>query len=384
METLQVQVDGNENLNINDLVTLQEQGFSVLRSAHVGNLSPYNLTLADAGIPMLLVDHNVTGVDKNYFPEQVLTQTSETVVADAGRLSCRALATNGQFLDELHIDGIRTALPQATVFSNSEYLRRNETVAGEITALAVQNFPAGFTRLALPDGSTQENANAAELVARLGVLQLTDDVRAEKSAVLLPNMVDIMANFVIEALNSEREVQYHISGPDMVRYIGTLAQDLQKFYEIIKRDASFGARLPQNLVVQVVPGADARFATTSQRSQELTDLFTQLDESDVALAALAARRKTFFTTANSLTAEARAGFSKLAEQQKSAIERAVVERAESVTGLFTESRQPGFITQYDVVQEGGLAVPQQNMTLSFSELAAVHKRLLSLRKRRRP
>lgn len=43
------------NVSIDDLVAVQATGVSVVRSAHVGNLAPYNLSLAAAGIPILSV-----------------------------------------------------------------------------------------------------------------------------------------------------------------------------------------------------------------------------------------------------------------------------------------------------------------------------------------
>lgn len=381
METLQIQT--NDNLSINDLVALKAQGFSVLRSAHVGNVSPYNLSLAAAGIPLLLVDHNVTGVDKNYFPELLLSQDGETRIADDGVVTSRVQTVGGSFLDEVHINGIIEALPGTDVFTNSEYLRRNERIAGEITKIALQNLAPYFERIVQSDGTTQKMNNAAGLVGSLEVLQLSNDHRAEKAAVLLPNIVDIMANFVIEQLLSERDIQYHISGPDMVIYIGSLQPELELFYEKLKREASFGARLPQTLSVQMIPAATARFATAGQFQPELLGLFAQLDDSVDVLASIARERKAFFSEGLQKDTTAKQKFITSIDKRKSAIESAIVMQAEAVPGLFVEPRQKGFITQYDVVNRGGLFVASQNKELTFRELAAVTKQLVSLRKRLR-
>ena len=382
METLQIQ--SNDTLSINELTALQRRGFSVMRSAHVGNLSPYNLALADAGIPLLLVDHNVTGVDKNYFPELMLTQTGQVRVAEDGTIASRTITQNGQFLDELHIAGIADALPDADVFTNTEYLQQNELVAGEITRLAVQYFPDEFERVVQSDGTTVKMGSAADVAKRIGILQLREDPRIERAAVLMPNMVNIMSNFVIEALQSERDVQYHISGPDMVLYMKDLQRvdKFKEFYEIIKREAPFGIRLPDQLTVDLVPATSARFATSAKWQPELSSLFSRLDESTVAIAALAAERKAFFASNARNDMELKRSFETASNQRSSAVERAIVEQAEQVPGLFVApKREIGFITQYDVLQDGGLFVSPQNTERSFSELAALTKRLATLRKR---
>lgn len=385
METLQIQP--NDSVSINNLLALQKRGFSVMRSAHIGNLSPYNLTLADAGIPLLLVDHNVTGADKNYFPEVVLTQSGETRVAEDGTVTSRTPVGDGQFLDELHVAGISKALPNATIITNTEYLRQNEAVAGEIAGLAAQYFPEEFNRIVQPDGTTQQVDSAVDMLDRLGIMQLNDDPRAERPAVLMPNMLDIMVNFVVEALQSEKNVQYHVSGPDMIVYSveKKRLEKLQNFYEVIKREASFADRLPRRLIVQLVPGSNARFATSIKNQPKLTDLFTQLDISISALATLATSRKEFFTSSARNNNQARRVFEAANSQQQFAYEQAIVEQAEQVPGLFVAQKaQKGFVTQYDVIQDNGLFVAPQNTELTFNELKALAKRLAVLRKKVTP
>ncbi|MFZ1250006.1 MAG: hypothetical protein WAR37_00955 [Candidatus Microsaccharimonas sp.] len=379
MEKLEIQP--NDSVSINDLTGLQKQGFSVMRSAHVGNLSPYNLTLAASGIRMLLVDHNVTGVDKNYFPEKQLSQGSIVELADDGLVVSRAVTSNG-FLDEVHINAIKQALPEANVFTNTEYLQTNAAIASEITALALAYKPELFERIVKADGTTAQVPNGADLVDKFGVLQLANNPRAEKTAVIMPNLLDILINFVVEALESEQETQYHISGPDMIRYINSLQKDLQDLYQIVRNNASFGSLLPSQLNVQLVPASDARFATTLSYEKELQAVFDELDAAVIAQSALNARRKNFFSQ-QSQTDDARQRFIATSNTDKLTIERKLVQQTERVPGLFTPPRQPGFITQYDVVNDG-LAIAPANITKPLGELSTITKELTALRKRVTP
>ena len=373
MESLTIQP--NNKLSVNELVELQIEGFSVMRSAHVGNLRPYNLTLVDAGIPMLLVDHNITGKDKNYFPGMVLSQDTVTQIAADGLISCRARTVTGKFVDEVHVAAISEAFPNSTVFTNTEYLQKNKAVAAEIVNLAVTYFPKEFKRLVLADGTTLAVNDASEYVKKIGIMQLSDDVRAERKAVLIPNMIDIAINFVIEMLATERDEQFHISGPDMIRYITSIHSELSAFYEIITQKASFGNRLPARLLVQLVPAASAVFATTKRYESQLRSVFTGLDESTVALAELGAKRKEFFKSSSRNDSAQRHLFLAKVMAQESIVKQASVTRLKAVPGLFTPSNQRGYITQYDVLKDGGLFVASQNTDLSFQELSTLASQL---------
>lgn len=383
METLNI--ERNDQISIDDLVARQAEGFSVLRSAHVGNFSPYNLTLAAAGIPILCVDHTITDVDTNYFPETVIREGEAARIAAGGLVVCRAKVQdasqdNDRFVDEFHLGRVRQAIPQAKVFTNSEYLRANETMTGEIVRAALATSPHLFERLVLSDGRTQKEPGAARMVPVLGIMQLNDDIRAEKTAVIMPNVVDIMANFVIETLQSGRDTQYHLSGPAMVRYIKTLVPDLVKLYEAVRRSASFGQRLPERLNVQLVPTAEARFATTAARRPRLESLLDTVQAAETELAELAVRRKAFFSGHSRTPAETKAFTTQVGREQAEA-EGLIAAQAATIPELFIDPGTRGFVTQFDVSAEGGLFVAPINRQGTMAELSKLYKKLLKIRER---
>lgn len=389
--TPQLIVDKDSSVSIQDLVERKDQGISVIRSAHVGNLSPYNLSLADAGIPILSVDHNVTGIDSNYMPEVVARQTRQRTVAAIGRLVCRSVVScecvrndqqaPRQFLDDLHIGAVRKAVPNAAIMTNTEYLRANESVVQEIVSLALKEFPCVFTRTSQPDGSTKKEPNAASLVNTLGIMQLNDDPRAEQEAVIMPNILDILANFVIESLESESDIQYHLSGPAMIKYIDGLLPELQALYARCKWSPSLGPRLPDTLTVKLVPTADARFATTATRKTKLDEVLQANQEAEAELLGLQAERKSFFSSPSSKNNGTRSSFLASVNEREKALDLKVAEKLSTIPEVLINPGTPGFITQYDLIEEGGLYVAPVNTTASMAELARLSLRLMGIQRR---
>lgn len=183
MESInQINVVNDDSVSITDLVAKQLAGFSVLRSAHVGNLSPYNLTIAEAGIPLLSVDHTVTGADTNYFPELELSRADVQKVANLGKIVSRAATYGGVHLDQKHLEAVSFAVPGSQVFTNTEYLQSNEAIAGEIVGIALDESPQLFTRLATPEGNAIKRPRVDSMVSHVGVMQLNDDPKAAKES----------------------------------------------------------------------------------------------------------------------------------------------------------------------------------------------------------
>jgi hypothetical protein len=400
-EQASLQVTINDNLSIADLVQLHDAGASVMRSAHVGNFSPYNLAIAQAGLPMLLVDHTITGrldpdmkgVDRNYFPEGVVSAAGNRIIADAGSLVCRTATRldTSVFVDEFHTAAIQAVIPEADLVTNTNYLRANESVAGEIVCLAAKIAPGLFQRVAESDGSVSRRDRAADLISRLGVMQLNDDPRAAAPAVLIPNEVDIVANFIIEALNSDQATQYHLSGPDMIDYLvnrqtGGGKPDLlaiKALYEQVRQSASFGPQLPAELNVQLVSSTEARFATTMARRAALDNLLEAVSANEVVQAQTRAKKKDFFASSDAQNRELRSEFEIAIGVRTRAAEADLVTAMQAVPEQFVAPRNLGFVTQYDVANEGGLYVPPINRERNMSELRLITASMTKVRKRLR-
>lgn len=384
MNNGKLEIIKDDSVSLDDLVDLRASGVSVMRSAHVGNLAPYNMAVAEAGLPVLSVDHTITGVDRNYFPEVAGTVDSRVTVARTGKLVCRSVTGSGDvYLDELQLRSVHTAIPQAQVLTSTEYLSANAPVVSEIVLLARKEEPGLFDRAAMPDGSVLRRDGSADMLDSCGILQLSDDPRAKRTAVLLPNAVTILSNFVIETLVSERDVQYHISGPDMVRYIGDILPVMQRLYSQLTETASYRADLPKQLEVRLVPGAEARFATTRSRQPILDSLIEAYGACQAETAELATERRVFFASGQAGDVNTKTAFLQSVGRRKSAVEEVLAERIVAMPELFVEPRTPRPVTQYDVAAEGGLYVPDITRTYSMARLALMSAGLNDIRKRYR-
>ena len=404
-ETTPITLTVADGVSINDLLEKKNEGISVMRSAHVGNASPYNLTLADAGIPMLLVDQTITGaldpamkgVDRTYFPEAIITQSEQVRIARAGLLVCRAevqAAPSPQYVDEFHLDSLRSAFANASLYTDSTYVQKVPRLAQAFVNAALKNNPQLFTRVVTPDGTVHTSEAATLLAQKESILPLQDDPRAARLACLTPNEVNIAINFAAEALLTGKSTQYHLSGPDMVRYIfaknssGVVPIDVvANLYKTVRESTTFGRDLPAQLDVQLVPTAAARFATTLKRRYELQAMLAALVNTTEQLAELDASKKEFFTNpANrGVTASDRQKtFTAKAKAQQEIILANMNEVSNDIPELFTAPQTPGFITQYDVLQEGGLWVAPQNRQLSMQALQALYTQVQRIRNGKRP
>src|SRR5690606_26106525 len=140
----------------------------------------YNQVLANAGVTMLLVDHNVTGIDSNYVPEAIIAGGQATLLTEEGQLSMRTKVTNPAndeptYLDQLHSSSLMQAFPATEIFTNTNYLRDNVAMAGEIVAICSKEMPELFRRGIQKDETTTSNLRTQRSVDAENVLQLTDD-----------------------------------------------------------------------------------------------------------------------------------------------------------------------------------------------------------------
>ncbi len=385
----QITIIKDNTVSIEDLATAQAAGTSVLRSAHVGNLSAYNLGLATEFL-LLLVDHNQTGVDQTYQPENLVsTEGTTELTATRGTVSLRTYVDNipneaqdvfgsAGYLDQLHIGTLQRAIGGATITTCTDYLRANEAVAGEVVSAALQAAPEQFSRIVRPDGRV-EKYDALALARSKGVLALRDDPRAPEAVAMMPNTATIATNFIVEALRSGSAMQYHLSGPDMINYATQpdFQAALSALYQRVVRTASFGRQLPRELTVRIVKATPAKFVTTSgDRQQELADIFAHLNE----VGSVAAEKALFFKTDLARQADIKDAVLAVQSDRQRSMEIKVAEQLAGLPELLLDPGAKGMLTQYDVLRDG-LYIPEANRTRSMSELESLAKRLATIKKR---
>lgn len=381
----QLQIRLNDSVSINDLVDLHDQGLSVQRSAHIGNLQPYNMSLIAVGIPAILVDHTITGIDTTYRPESIVRDGSETVIAPLGVMSSRVQAGD-TYLDQTHSDAATSVITGSKVELTTAYIRRHEAIYSQVARIALHNMPGLFRRMVERDDPvTREIAplRATSEVTRCGILQLNDDPRTDRG-VLMPNVVDIVGNFIAEAVESGRDTVYHLSGPDMVHYAlkSKDAEQIARLYALVKDATSLGGVLPAQLKVELVPTADARLATTIQRADVLDQLAQAIAERDVAEQEIRARKAAFFSSPDRSDQDQKNRIISESNELLTEVCETLVDAATQcpeVLAPYKRGEDSGtcFISQYDVAEEGGLYIHPLNMELSSKQLT---KLVASIRK----
>lgn len=384
--SLEIQLE--PNVSIEDLQQAQQEGFSVLRSAHIGNARGYNLALAEAGLPMMLVDHTIVAQtpddsgDRNYLPGSIVRESGiEPLPVEVGGLALRTEIRKPemqetQFIDEFHVANLQQAFPDTNIVTNTEYLRNEETISQETIAVAAALTPELFRRLVEADGTMREtDSSFAGLLDTYGTLQLNDDPRRERG-VLLPNEVDMLIDFLVEALRSERDTQFHLSGPDMANYTksAVLQQQLQRLYEGVRQRTSFGKTLPEALTVKLVPAAHARYVTSPDNAEVMEALFSSLQEKSV----IQEEKSRFFATDAAKDPDQRQAFLDRMGEQQLAIMQDIGSLALELGGIFAGPREAPFFSQYDVLEKG-IATADANKTWTMAELDALTKQITKMR-----
>lgn len=373
---MKLSINKPKDISLEMLQYKKQEGFSVQRSAHVGNHRMYNLILANAGVDMLLVDHNLTTRDTNYSPEKIIQNGESSELTDQiFTLSLRTRSNygtsfEGLFLDEIHSQSLSEAFPNTQVTTNTDYLRENETIVAEIITISSQVMPELFNRQALSSGTVQKLQSPITSISPSNLLQLRDDPRAEESAIMIPNEVDIICNFVIEALSCGRDTLFHVSGPDMINYINSILPSLQKLYSQLAQ-ASFASKLPDKLNIELVAGTSFRVGCTATNQPDLepfADIFADFSEFETE----SSNAKRRFFKGKNPTSQEKIEFLDTLRFERESLIFALRKHFQRLQGMLEQDGST-YVSQYDVISDNGLYVPEQLSSLTIASLNQILK-----------
>lgn len=383
MSTIELSIE--TELSLQDIQAAHQSGQSVVRTAHIGNHRGYNLAVAAMDIPMQLVDHTIVAQrpgergDGNYLPGSIVTSEGITplTVSRIGGLALQTTVTDHKgeqiFLDQFHTRQLQQAFPDNTrITTNTEYIRAAEAISGEVARIALETSPELFRRAVESDGTVRKATfgSLAHLARIHGILQLNDDPHVGRG-LLLPNEVDIIIGFVVEALSCGGDTQLHLSGPDFCNYSKDrdFQARLNKLYTAVRSQASFGAKLPETLHVKIIPATEARFVAALGRGAVLHEIFDTLRDEQ----ALIEEKRTFFTTKPDHAASA--AFIDASRQVANSLHARLGALAQSAPELFMGPQDAPYTSQYDILAAGGIDMPDENARLTMRELRLVHGKL---------
>ena len=263
-----------DDLSMNDIVQLGRNHL-VKVTPHVGNWTPARLVLPTLGISILCVDHTIGLKDRNAHPHLLIRAGEAHVLCDgADRLtthSCVTQNTNcglhpvGKSLSAVHIDTIRSLYPAADILTHCEYLQECRDIT-----LTVLEEATNFSR----SGTWWRQVNEEGVVSQFRSKHLPRSwgeylpnifpITNSRQGWLIHNRVSILMDVILQSQMGKEAEIYHLSGPDMVRYLGGEIETISAMYDHVRKRLGF---IQETITFNLIPFASFRFA--SRRSQAL-------------------------------------------------------------------------------------------------------------------
>lgn len=274
-----------DDLSLADVVRLGAS-HEVKVTPHVGNWTPARLVLPTLGISILCVDHTIGERDRNTHPHLFIRDTGTRVLCDqADRLTTHAVVTRsdvasdhpvGTPLSVVHVNTLRTCYPTADIVTHVEFLHRHReftlAVLEEVTKIS--RSAVWWRRVDHEGRVTQHRRKDLPREWReyeRSIFPLTN----VNAGWLIHNRVAILMDVLTQSqMGSEHEI-FHLSGPDMVRYLGGELQMISNMYDRVRTRFA----LPRETITfNLVPFASFRFAARPSQADACIRLCTELEK----------------------------------------------------------------------------------------------------------
>lgn len=367
------------DLSLLELQRLHQSGYAVTKTPHVGNWRLDTLACATLGIPHKVVDANKGALDHNFHPDSVIVGGRKIVVGHPDRLMSHAVVLKepevfqdrfrpGASLREIHMRALCDAVPQTVATPWSQHLSEIADDAIAVMEVITEVDTRVWSRRVYEDGYTvSDTCRGWVVVEAYGVFGVTNS----KKGWISPNIVNIVLDMIVDAKRSGSSVVYHLSGPDMYRYLGKMMPDVHKLYDRCR--AKLGWNLPEVLTFKVVPAADMRFAVPeSHRSalDRLIDVWLGLSEFEDSVGVLIKS-----------AADKKAEIVRVREE-RTAIEHKLEQAVKDCQLPFFEMERGDYTTQYDLLASGeslyvhpwGIETPIADISQAFRKMNALSRR----------
>ncbi len=364
-------------LSLQDLASLDAQGYSVVRSSHVGNQYPSNLAWIQEGGRAVWYDRTLASRDNNYYPHlHVASGESHSLYGTHDQLTTHAVVETpppgyedlaGESATSFHLQGLARAYPLANVLPYEGYLLKNQPEAAEILDILHRGgFRHYFNRFVHSDGHVEDVSAIPDAPRHLTVGEHAD---SDRVGFIPANEVNVALFGVLEALRSGRTTQYHLSGPDMIGYAAKMQPELSAMYATVRRAASFRAELPDHIHMKVVPSAAARFLVRHSDGEALDALFDTHGDMAVTEDMISAEAADYFGPDATITDEAkRKAFVERKHQVLGVTRKVFDEALVHVMPAMTGPGEPSFPSQYDAVY-----MRPENRLWKLSDLQHLYK-----------
>jgi len=291
-----------DDLSANDIVRLGRTQV-VKVTPHVGNWTPARLALPQLGISILCVDHTIGARDRNAHPHLLIRGGEARVLSDHGdRLTTHASVTRpagghpaGTPLSAVHVDAVRSLYPRADIVTHVEHLRQHRELMLAVLEEATRfSITATWWRRVNEEGEV--SCYSRKQLPRQWK-EFEQDIFAvtnERHGWLIHNRVSILMDVVQQSRGGTEPEIYHLSGPDMVRYLGGEIETISRMYDRVRERLGL---VEDTIVFNLIPFASFRFATRAAQAPACEALCTALAERhprEAALRAYAAEASDIF------------------------------------------------------------------------------------------
>lgn len=367
------------NLSLLELQRLHRDGKPVSKTPHVGNWRLDTLACATLGIPHKVVDANKGALDHNFHPDSVIVGGHKTLVGHPDRLMSHAVVLNepevfqnrfrqGASLREIHMRALCDAVPQTVATPWSQHLSEIADDAIAIMEVITEVDTRVWSRRVYEDGYTvSDTCRGWVVVEAHGIFGVTNS----KKGWISPNIVNIMLDMIVDAKQFGSSVVYHLSGPDMYKYLGKLMPDINKLYDLCR--AKLGWNIPEVLTFKVIPVADMRFAVPESHRRALNrliDVWLSVSEFEDSIGS---RIK---SSDNPKTEVARV------IEDRATIEQRLEQAVKDCLLPFFKMERGNYTTQYDILASGesiyvhpwGLETQIADIQQAFRKMEALSRR----------
>lgn len=242
-----------------DLVELSEQGHSIERSDHIGNLHASGLiTATDPNVKtrQLLVNTS-NGDDTEYYPRHILvddikfplaTKSQGTTIVGKIKINCTEKILDdvsshlhsldisplifGQNMADIHIEALRSASNNSEILTKRDMVKQIPQAVRSMMQFVARN--EGVTRYVQGDGKIQHSKGSITeaTLSKIGIYGLENENGGEQiyEGALIPLAASLAMDIVYNA-SLGNEIIYHQAGSDMRRY--THNPDLMRMVALI-------------------------------------------------------------------------------------------------------------------------------------------------------
>jgi len=270
------------DLSLFDLMQIHMDGGAVVKTPHVGNWYLNNLGIASLGIRMGVLDRTIGEKDHNFHPNHVIVDGQAERIANPAIMITHATVERaptrmadrfpvGARVLDCHMQALRDAVPGVECEIYTDFLRKHRDRVLEILRVIVAHSLHHWNRVVSKNGVVINGRTCRGWrdLEEWGIYGLTND----ESGWLTPNVVNIMLDGVLDAVNHDTTEVYHMSGPDMNGYIDMLSEDLRRLHAVASHKVGW---VPGEITFNLIPVAGMRFAIAGNRRYALDELVDAL------------------------------------------------------------------------------------------------------------